>query len=158
VTNPAKMELQTVAIRGFPVAVFLEARRHSEALLRELAFIVDGGGDNAELPRRLLDVVERVRARAAGMNTGAERAIEEAVVRKDASIDFDMLVPARLARGAPEFEVLLDEIDEYCRTGDLLTLATSPDVREFRRWYLHELTYQIEGGRPTPWSEWITRS
>jgi hypothetical protein len=31
-------------------------------------------------------------------------------------------------------------------------------VREFRRWYLHELTSQIEGGRPTPWSEWITRS
>ncbi len=156
--NAAKLEVSTVAIRGFPVPVFLDARQHSEALLRELAFIVDGGGDNTELPRRLLDVVERVRARAGGMNTGAERAIEEAVVRNDTAIDFELMVPVRIARGAPEFEVLLDEIDEYCRTGDLLTLATPPDVREFRRWYLHELTHQVEGAPPTSWGEWITRS
>jgi hypothetical protein len=148
------LDLRTIAIRGFPVSVFLDARCHSEALIREMAFIVDGGGDNTELPKRLLDIVYRLRSRAAGLNTGAERAIEEAVAKHEPEIDFEMLIPARVARGAPEFAVLLDEIDEFCRAGELLTLATPPQVREFRQWYLGELTRQIEGLPPTRWADW----
>ncbi len=122
--------------------------------MRELAFIVDGGGDNAELPKRLLDVVERVRIRAGGLNTGAERAIEEALARGDEAIDFEVVMPTALGRGAPTFAALLDEIDAYCRSGDLLTLETPADVRSFQRWYLDEMAHQLDGAPPTPWQEW----
>jgi hypothetical protein len=151
-------ELGTVVLRGFPLDVFGDARRHSEALLREFAFIVDGGGDNTELPRRLLDIVNRVRARAAGLNTGAERAIEGARDRGENSVDFELLVPVRMAAGANEFAALLDEIDEYCQSGTLLTLATPPLTREFRRWYLNEMAAQLEGAAPTSWPEWRDRA
>ena len=151
-------ELGTVVLRAFPLDVFDDARRHSEALLREFAFIVDGGGDNTELPRRLLDIVNRVRARAAGLNSGAERAIESARDRGDTTVDFELLVPVRMAAGASEFAALLDEIDQYCRSGALLTLATPRETREFRRWYLHEMAEQLKGAAPTSWPEWRDRA
>jgi hypothetical protein len=147
-------DVGTVTIRGCPIALLIEARRHGEALLRELAFIVDGGGDNTELPRRLLHTVERVQVRAAGLNTGAERTIDDAIARGDEEIDFEVLMPKRLGRGALEFATLLDEIDDYCRTGQLLTLATSPEVRAFQRWYLEEMAAQLDGAPPRPWREW----
>jgi hypothetical protein len=151
-------DVTTILLRSFPLDVFRDARTHSEALLRELAFIVDGGGDNAELPRRLLDIVSRVRARGAGLNPGAERAIEGARDRGDKSVDVELRVPARIAAGATEFAALLDEIDEYCQSGELLTLATPPETREFRRWYLHEMAHQLDGEPATPWPEWRDRA
>ncbi|HTL85902.1 MAG TPA: hypothetical protein VL856_12010 [Acidimicrobiia bacterium] len=151
-------ELGTVLLRGFPLDVFRDARRHSEGVLREFAFIVDGGGDNTELPRRLLDIVTRVRARSAGLNAGAERALEGARDRGDKSVDFELLVPLRMAAGATEFADLLDAVDEYCQSGQLLTLATPPEIRDFRRWYLHELAHQVEGEPPTSWPEWRDRA
>jgi hypothetical protein len=152
-TGGAPTELKTVVIRGFPVRLYSEWQRHSEALLREFAFIVDGGGDKAELPKRLLQIVERVRARSAGLNTGAQRAIEDAMSEGAEAVDFELLVPEAFARGAPEFAVLLDEIDEYCRTGDLLTLAMTDELRDFRDWYLGELTRQIDGLPPMAWRQ-----
>ncbi len=148
------VELKTVTIQGCPLELLQRARQHGEALLRELAFIVDGGGDNTELPKRLLHVVERVRIRAGGLNTGAERAIDEALARGDESIDFEVVMPTVLGRGAHEFAALLDEIDAYCRSGELLTLETPADVRAFQRWYLDEMAYQLDGAPPTPWQEW----
>jgi hypothetical protein len=148
------VELRTVKMQGCPLDLLHRARQHGEALVRELAFIVDGGGDNTELPKRLLDVVERVRVRAGGLNTGAERAIDEALARGDESIDFEVVMPTALGRGAPAFAALLDEIDMYCRSGDLLTLETPADVRAFQRWYLDEMAHQLDGAPPTPWGEW----
>jgi hypothetical protein len=146
-------DLITVEIRGFPLALWEVSRGHIEALLREFAFIADGGGDNAELPHRLLDIVENVRIRAGGLNAQAERSIEEATARGDADLDFDVLVPAGIARGAPRFAALLDEVDEYCRAGDLLTLATPPDVRAFQLWYIGEFARQVDGGAPLAWRD-----
>jgi hypothetical protein len=145
-------ELRTVSLVGFPLDVFMRSRQHSEALLREFAFVVDGGGDNTELPRQLLTIVTRVRARAAGLNTGAERLIETAIARGESTVDFDLVIPARIAAGAREFETLLEEVDAYCRSGELLTLASTPELQLFRRWYLREIASQAEGRPPTPWS------
>jgi hypothetical protein len=149
----AKTDLRTVAFRGFPLAIFMQSRQHTEALLREFAFVVDGGGDNTELPRQLLQIVERVRASAAGLNTGAQRNIEEALQRGHETVDFELLVPARLAAGAREFDALLDQVDDYCRAGDLLSLASSQELRRFRQWYLSEIAGQIEGRAPTMWRD-----
>jgi hypothetical protein len=151
-------ELVTVAIRRFPLDMHVASQQHGEALVREFAFIVDGGGDNAELPKRLLDVVHLVRTRAGGLNAHAERTIEDALARGDRDVDFDVVVPVSVARGAPEFAALLDEVDEYCRAGELLTLETPPAVRAFRSWYLGEFTRQLNGDAPMTWDEWRERS
>jgi hypothetical protein len=47
---------------------------------------------------------------------------------------------------------MLDEADEFCRQGKhLLTLATPPDLRRYRQWFLGEFVAQIGGRPPTPW-------
>jgi hypothetical protein len=148
------VDLRTVTMQGCPLELLQRARRHGEALVRELAFIVDGGGDNTELPKRLLAVVQHVRDSAGGLNTGAERAIDEALARGDVSIDFEVVMPTAIGRGAPAFAALLDEIDAYCRAGDLLTLETPSDVRAFQHWYLEEMARQIDGAPPTSWDAW----
>jgi hypothetical protein len=154
VTHDETIELGRVTFVGCPVRLLDQARQHAEALLREFAFIVNSGSETTELPRRLLHTVERVQKGAAGLNAGAERAIEEAIARGDKEIDFEVVMPTRLGRGAPQFAALLDEVDDYCRAGDLLTLETPVEVRAFQRWYLDEMTHQLDGARPTPWREW----
>jgi hypothetical protein len=50
---------------------------------------------------------------------------------------------------------MLDEADEYCRSGQaLLTLETPPDAKLFRQWYLDEFIGQLSGAPPTPWPEY----
>jgi hypothetical protein len=149
----AKTNVHTIALVGFPLDVFRSSRQHTEALLREFAFIVDGGGDNTDLPRQLLETVERVRARARGLNTAAASVVESAMARGDATVDFDFVIPATMAAGAREFLTLLDQVDVYCASGDLLTLATSPELRRFREWYLGEIAAQIEGRAPVAWRD-----
>jgi hypothetical protein len=154
VTHDDTMDLGRVAFVGCPVRLLDQARQHAEALLREFAFIVNSGGDTTELPKRLLHTVERVQKRAAGLNASAERAIEEAIERGDEEIDFEVVMPRLLGRGAPQFGELLDEVDDYCRAGHLLTLETPTQVRAFQRWYLSEMAQQLDGAPPTPWREW----
>ncbi|MDP9441273.1 MAG: hypothetical protein M3P34_03640 [Actinomycetota bacterium] len=49
---------------------------------------------------------------------------------------------------------MLDEPDEFCRSGNqLLTLATPPELLAFRRWYLREFNAQLQGQPPLPWPE-----
>ncbi len=150
----AKADLRTIAFVGFPLDLFARGRQHNEALLREFAFIVDGGGDNTELPRQLLEVVERVRARAAGLNAGALAMVENALARGDETGNFEFVIPASIASSTREFASLLDQVDAYCAAGDLLTLAAPPDLRRFRDWYLGEIIGQVEGRAPIAWCDY----
>jgi anti-anti-sigma factor len=48
---------------------------------------------------------------------------------------------------------LLDEVDAYCDEGDqLLTVATPPELREFRAWLFREVIGQMRGATRTPWA------
>jgi hypothetical protein len=60
-------------------------------------------------------------------------------------------VPASAGSAATALGEMLDEADEFCRAGDLLTLAAPDDSVEFRRWYLGEIVGQLAGRAPTPW-------
>jgi hypothetical protein len=62
-------------------------------------------------------------------------------------------VPAAAKDAAINLGRLLDEADEYCRRGDLLTLATPSDTLAFRRRYLEEFVRQIDGAPARPWQE-----
>jgi hypothetical protein len=64
-------------------------------------------------------------------------------------------VPSSARDACIELEKLLDEADEFCRSGEhLLTLAASPEVVSFRRWFLTEFVRQIDGEDPISWAEY----
>lgn len=67
-------------------------------------------------------------------------------------MDLTLLVPAAARGAAVELMGLLEEADDYCRRGELLTLATSPELVAFRNWYLGQVVEQIDGRPPTPWA------
>ena len=79
-------------------------------------------------------------------------AIHAALGRGDRTIDLRYDVPPEVADGVVRLGALLDEADEFCRSGDLLTLATLPGNLAFRRWYLEEFARQVAGQLPCPWS------
>jgi anti-sigma B factor antagonist len=74
------------------------------------------------------------------MRTASERGNEH--------IDLVFEVPEETVEGVRQLDAMMDTVDEYCRDGDLLTLATPPDLVEFRRWFLGEFVRQIGHGEP----------
>ena len=61
-------------------------------------------------------------------------------------------VPSDVAGAATALLALLDEADEFCRSGQhLLTVVSTPEVRRYRHWYLSEFVRQIGGDEPVPW-------
>ena len=143
-------DLVRVSILGMPLAVMQRSSEHSDELLREFALIREEGSDH--VPARLLALVEELRARFGSFSEGALQAMQDAVERGDETIDLLYEVPPAVGDAARQLGDLLDEADEFCRAGDLLTLATPPEGVAFRRWYLDEFQRQIDGQPPRPWS------
>lgn len=142
-------DLVRVSILGMPLAVMQRSSEHSDELLREFALIREEGSDH--VPARLLALVEELRARFGSFSEGALQAMQDAVARGDETIDLHYEVPPAVGAAARQLGELLDEADEFCRAGDLLTLATRPEGLAFRRWYLDEFQRQIDGQPPRPW-------
>lgn len=50
---------------------------------------------------------------------------------------------------------LLAQADDYCRQGELLTVAPPADAVAFRQWFLGEFASQIDGAPPRPWPQYV---
>jgi hypothetical protein len=146
-----------VTLVGFPVELFLEARRHNEALLREFTFICAAEATGSETPTRLLALGQQLRNRFYGLNDTLEDQVAAAVARGDAAIDLEVHLASTGRQAAITLGELFDEADTYCRNGDLLTLAESNEIRDFRTWYIGECVRQLDGEGSTPWPEWNSR-
>lgn len=143
-------DLVRVSILGMPLAVMQRSSEHSDELLREFALIRSEGAHH--VPARLLALIEELRGRFGSFSEGPRQAMEAALERGDVTIDLHYDVPPTVAAAARQLGGLLDEADEFCRAGDLLTLATLPEGRAFRHWYLGEFQRQVDGRPPRPWS------
>jgi hypothetical protein len=143
-------DLVSVSILGLPLEVMQRSSEHTDELLREFALIREEGSDH--VPARLLALIEELRGRFGAVAEGPRMAMQEALERGDRTIDLHYSVPSEMADGIRRLGALLDEADDFCRAGDLLTLATMPEGLAFRRWYLEEFERQIAGEPPRPWS------
>lgn len=140
----------TVRILGMPLDIMQRSAEHTDELLREFALIREDGPDH--VPARLLDLIEELRGRFGAVATGPRQAMQDAIERGERSVDLEYAVPSELGSAARRLGDLLDEADEFCRSGDLLTMATPADTLAFRTWYLAEFERQIAGQPPRPWS------
>ena len=145
--------LVTVRIMGLPVEVYRRASEHTDELLREFALIREEGSD--QVPARLLALIDELNSRFAAFTQGPTDALQRALDRGDDQIDLLYEVPAEAADAVRRLSSLLDEADDFCRAGDLLTLATVPEGLAFRRWFLDEFAFQIEGRPPRTWSAFM---
>jgi hypothetical protein len=146
-----------VRLAQCPVGLSLQQDRHLDELVRELQLLsVDRGSAHsaalADEIRGLL--VSPTHARLTGRRA-AERARDEG---KEV-VDVDMAMPREFSSLVEQLQVVVARADQLCRDGQLLTLASPPEVQELRAWMTHEIVAQAtRGATPTPWAEWRSAS
>jgi hypothetical protein len=73
----------------------------------------------------------------------ARQSIKKQAVRSAQAHDprtrLTLYLPLSAAAAGRAYLAALDEVDDYCRAERMLTLATPPAHRVFRRWYVEEL-------------------
>ena len=144
----------TVVVRfvGAPTALLQQARLHLEAITREFQLIEFA--DAASPPARLLELITRMRTHYDQLGfEGNRRFVAEALEHGDDTLDFELPVPPGAGNAARLLVTTMEETDEWCERGELLTLASPPEQRAMRRWFFGEIERQADGAAPVPWSE-----
>lgn len=149
-------DMMEVRLLDVSLVDYQRSTEHHDELVREFALINEARREAiregaAEVPARLLALIDDLTARFAAFSAGPTAALRAALERGDERIDLLYTVPTAVGPAAEELNRLLDEADEFCRAGDLLTLASPPGTAAFRRWFLDQFGAQIAGAPPTPW-------
>jgi serine phosphatase RsbU (regulator of sigma subunit)/anti-sigma regulatory factor (Ser/Thr protein kinase) len=136
----------TVVLGDVPTDLLLEAKAHIDNVVREFTLAGAGGDDDAdEVPgdlRRLIDVVVHGFADA---RAAIKRQALAAAERGEPRTRLVLNLPATAADAGEAYLAALDDADDYARAARLLTLATPPDHRLFRQWYVRAIIEQIRG-------------
>ena len=141
-----------VRLLGVPVDLWRRAAQHQEGIEREFAILRASAPDDS-VPHRLQALVDQLEGRFADFGEHNRRLLQDAADRGDDSIDLVYRLPAEAGEAAARLDAMLDEVEAYCREGDLLTLATPEPLVEFRRWLLGEFVRQVGGAPPLSWDE-----
>lgn len=152
-SDPTDGPTQRILLRDFPLRLMDQARQHAEALIREFQMLVHADPEQAHVPRRLLELAEESDKRYSGMNPQAEEIVDAALARGDQYVDLEVFVPVSFKGETLDAVPILLEVEEYCRSGQLLTLVPSDELRAFWAWYLGEFVRQIDGLEPIAWRE-----
>lgn len=152
-------ELHEIRILGWPLDVAARATEHHEGLMREFALLSNPHPDqDLFVPARLTGIMKKLRHQYSGLTQTQSDEMDEAMARGIATIDVTYRLPAAVAPAVRDLDALLDEADDFCRSGELLTMATPPDLVRYRKWFLGEFARQLAGHEPTPWSEYQGQS
>jgi len=145
--------LREVRLRELPLRLHERSQAHGAGLTREFRLLAEGGDDGEDVPARLLQLVAVLGERYDSATEEQDALIEAAFAGGQQTLDEVVyLVPGDVAGAATALEALLDEADEFCRSGQhLLTVVTPPELRRYRRWYLSEFVRQLADEPPVPW-------
>ena len=145
--------LTQVCILDLPLAAEHRSSEHYAELFREFALIAERQPElRGQVPGQLLALVDELTGQFSGFTSRPRAELTAAQERGDAKVDLEYWVPAEVGAAAARLDELLDEAEEFCRSGGaLLTLAGPRDVVEYRKWFLAQFVDQCAGLDPTPW-------
>ncbi|MHB1929357.1 MAG: GAF domain-containing protein [Acidimicrobiales bacterium] len=143
--EPPQLARYQVELGDVPVDFLLAAKAHVDNLVRELTLASAGAaaGMTARIPPGLAQLVESVVNRFAEARLAIKRQALAAAREQLPRVTLRLSLTADAADAAEEYLAGLDEADAYCRAARLLTLASPPTHRLFRRWYITELVQQL---------------
>jgi len=157
-------DLRTVLLSRIPLAVQMRSTEHFDELMREFALITidadrDGDTRSRHVPAQLLDLVQDLNRQYSAFTADVTAERDAAIARGDSQVDLTYRVPPTVVQATRRLEQLLEEADDYCRSGQhLITLETPPESRAFRHWFLSEFVAQIEDGRdPVAWPDYVAQ-
>ncbi|MCU1449070.1 MAG: hypothetical protein JWP02_1240 [Acidimicrobiales bacterium] len=145
----------SVQLLGVPVDLYLTAARHADELVREFTLIAfgDRSGVAKDVPAKLLALVDDLRRQYARTTGEIRSRFEEAAARGEATVDLELPGVEAAAEMTARMTDILDAADEFCRSGELLTLAAPAEVVAWRHWWRDQVVSQVrDGADPTPWS------
>lgn len=142
-----------IAVLGVPVKLYVATQQHNDELLKEFAFIGANGASPEGVPARLVTLAQMVRETFAAPAAESRSQVEAALARGDEVVDLVLSIPPAAAPFAEQLYDHLEEAEAYSESGKLLTLASSPEVRRFRAWFLEQCLTQLKGGAPSPWED-----
>lgn len=146
-------DLVSITLIDFPIALAMRAGKNYEALQREFALIhFSDEATRASVPARLLEVAERARTALAAGEVISRDQLSAAVESGAPTVTVELRMPHSAGTAMTDLMTLLVEADDFCREGDLITVAMPPDCRAFREWFLNEFVQQIDGRPATPWT------
>ncbi|MDQ6797877.1 MAG: hypothetical protein M3011_07645 [Actinomycetota bacterium] len=152
-------DMAEVRLLALDLAELHDAEAHHDELFREFALIAAADpSPGHELPGQLVTLIDELTARFAVFASGPQDELAAAAERGDQEVDVSYRVPRGVAEAVTRLAELLTAADDYCRNGDLLTLAPPPEAVTFRNWYLGEFVAQCRGSDPTPWPEYRARA
>ena len=138
---------------GVPVDGYLELQAHNDALFRELELIsIELEGDNgARVAAPLADLVDQLYRRFRGQRDSYRDVVAAARAHGEATVELESAASAADVSGARSYLELLEQADQLCRDGLLLTPEPSAQVRALRRWFVDQMAAQVlDGTDPTP--------
>jgi hypothetical protein len=151
-------ELIAIPVLRIPVPIWASSQEHIDELFREFTLIAADQHEhvgNQDVPKRLMQLIDDVTSRYGGLNTDQENRLAEAAHTGMSEIDLTYHVPVEARQACIDLQVMLDEADIYCRSGEhLLTLATPPELVRFEHWFLEEFVRQLDGEPPMPWPDY----
>jgi anti-sigma regulatory factor (Ser/Thr protein kinase) len=153
--NPPAADPGALRIRfpGVPVDGYLELQAHNDALFRELELISIEleGDDGARVAAPLADLVDQLYRRFRGQRDSYRDVIAAAQARGEATVELESTASAAAVSGARSYLELLEQADQLCRAGLLLTPEPSAPVRALRRWFVDQMAAQVlDGADPGP--------
>jgi hypothetical protein len=140
-------------LRNFPLRVWHRQQDYTHDLLREFQLMTSAGDAGVHaVPAKLLAVADEFLTKYGSLSTRLAEERLAALRRGEVTIDSSVPLPAETPDLVASVQDLLVEVDDYCRNGDLLTLAAPADVTALRDWTMSEMLRQFGGEPPTPWS------
>jgi hypothetical protein len=136
-----------VVLADIPVQAFWRLQHHHDDMLREFALIdIDRvyGGAHA-VPAQLLDMVTQLRSQLAAQRNALIEALELAAERGEERTTVRLELPLAAADGIEAACRTYEQADAFCRSGELLTLSTPPELAALRRQLCEHLVEQLRG-------------
>jgi histidine kinase-like protein len=144
----------TVRYLGVPVKAFLDLQQYNDALVRELELIGIGlegpGASSAVEPERLVRLVERFGTMFRESSDEYRDLVAAADARGETTVDIEVRAARSAVSAARAYVGLLEEAENLCRSGVLLTPPLPAHVSSLRRWFVDQLVAQLDGAPPLP--------
>jgi len=154
-----------VVLLSLPPTLWLAAREHHDAVLRELALYVAAHPENAPAPDRIA-LADRARAwistqlvaeldRLAASAAIAHRVLPEGhpspLPDTPASLDLEVSVPDDATEAFAALQDVLDVAETLAARGLLLARPGLPEIVAVRDWACEQAISQSSGVLPSPW-------
>jgi serine phosphatase RsbU (regulator of sigma subunit)/anti-sigma regulatory factor (Ser/Thr protein kinase)/uncharacterized protein YigA (DUF484 family) len=134
----------TVRLGAVPTDLLLAAKAHIDNVVREFTLArAETTATDPEMRTRFAELIETVTRGFADARAEIKRQAVDAATRGEVLTDLVLTLPLSAADAGEQYLAALDEADAYARAARLLTLATPPAHRVFRRWYVQSLVDQL---------------